>query len=97
MTLSAEHTAARRAVARAHHPDVGGDPDVYAAELAAVERRFVTAPATFGTAPATFGTEPSTFEPITFRRSVWKHRKRSVTTAVVRSLNRVRSKRYFEI
>ena len=90
MTRSAEHTAARRAVARAHHPDVGGDPDVYAAELAAVERRFVPA-------PATFGTEPSTFEPITFRRSVWKHRKRSVTTAVVRSLNRVRSKRYFEI
>lgn len=90
MTRSAEHTAARRAVARAHHPDVGGDPDVYAAELAAVERRFVPAPATFGTAPATL-------EPITLRRSVWKHRKRSVTTAVVRSLNRVRSKRYFEI
>lgn len=83
MTRSAEHTAARRAVARAHHPDVGGDPDVYAAELAAVERRF--------------GTAPATFEPITLRRSVWKHRKRSVTTAVVRSLNRVRSKRYFEI
>lgn len=44
MTRSAEHTAARRAVARQHHPDVGGDPVVYAAELAAVERRF--APAT---------------------------------------------------
>lgn len=83
MTRSAEHTAARRAVARAHHPDVGGDPDVYAAELAAVERRF--------------GTAPATLEPITLRRSVWKHRKRSATTAVVRSLNRVRSKRYFEI
>ena len=83
MTRSAEHTAARRAVARAHHPDVGGDPDVYAAELAAVERRF--------------GTAPAIFEPITLRRSVWKHRKRSATTAVVRSLNRVRSKRYFEI
>lgn len=83
MTRSAEHTAARRAVARAHHPDVGGDPDVYAAELAAVERRF--------------GTTPATFEPITVRRSVWKRRKRSATTAVVRALDRVRSKRYFDI
>lgn len=90
MTRSAEHTAARRAVARAHHPDVGGDPDVYAAELAAVERRF-------GTTPVTFGTVPVTFEPITVRRSEWKRRKRSATTAVVRALDRVRSKRYFDI
>lgn len=44
MTRSAEHTAARRAVAKRHHPDVGGDPDVYAAELAAVDRKFGAAP-----------------------------------------------------
>ncbi|MDJ0393668.1 hypothetical protein QMK17_10035 [Rhodococcus sp. G-MC3] len=42
----AEHTAARRAVARKHHPDVGGDPDVYAAELVAVERRYSNQPPT---------------------------------------------------
>ncbi|MFC8177627.1 MULTISPECIES: hypothetical protein [Nocardiaceae] len=46
MSRSAEHTAARRAVARKHHPDVGGDPAVYAAELAAVDRRFSRAPTT---------------------------------------------------
>lgn len=47
MTRSAEHIAARRAVAKAHHPDVGGDANVYAAELAAVDRRFAPTPAAF--------------------------------------------------
>lgn len=59
MTRSSEHTAARRAVARRHHPDVGGDPDVYFAELAAVERRFAPA--------ATTGVEQSRLSRVTRR------------------------------
>lgn len=70
MTRSAEHTAARRAVARAHHPDVGGDADVYAAELAAVERRFATTPET---------------GPVRFRASPWKRRRRTLLRALTRS------------
>lgn len=46
---SDRHTAARRAVARLHHPDVGGDPEVYAAELAAVDRRFAPPTTVFQT------------------------------------------------
>lgn len=35
-----EWQSARRAVARRHHPDVGGDVEVYLAALAEVDTRF---------------------------------------------------------
>lgn len=37
---------ARRAAARRHHPDLGGDTDTYLAALAEVDRRFAAAPTT---------------------------------------------------
>nr|WP_296773947.1 hypothetical protein [Rhodococcus sp. (in: high G+C Gram-positive bacteria)] len=81
MTRSAEHTAARRAVARKHHPDLGGDPEVYAAELAAVERRYNRL--TEAQAPTT-----------AFRReSAAKRRAR----AMFRAITRTRNTRYFDI
>lgn len=39
-TRTADWRAARRAVARRLHPDVGGDPAAYLAAMAAVDRRF---------------------------------------------------------
>ena len=40
-----EWQSARRAVARRHHPDVGGDVEVYLAALAEVDARFGRGPA----------------------------------------------------
>ncbi len=43
--LRSQWRAARRAVARAHHPDVGGEAETLQRELAAVDRRFADRPA----------------------------------------------------
>lgn len=40
MSVPSEYAARRRALIRLHHPDVGGDPDVLTAELAALDREF---------------------------------------------------------
>lgn len=47
-----EWAAARRRVARRHHPDVGGDPDEFVRSLADVDARFTPAPATPGRSAA---------------------------------------------
>ena len=74
MTRSPENTAARRAVARRHHPDVGGDPEVYVAALAAVERRFAESPSAI-------------------EQSRWTRLSRNI----IRSVPKLRRKRYFDI
>ncbi len=43
MTAERHRTAARRRVARRHHPDLGGDPDEFVRAMARVDEQFAAA------------------------------------------------------
>lgn len=85
---AAAYKAARRAVAREHHPDIGGDPARYMAELAAVERRFSVLPS----APNNAASAPTAF-----RRSSVPATLRALPRKIARMRRRVTQRNYFDI
>ncbi|WP_042937799.1 hypothetical protein [Rhodococcus sp. AW25M09] len=85
---AAAYKAARRAVAREHHPDIGGDPTRYMAELAAVDRRFSVLPS----APINAASAPTVF-----RASSMPSTLRSLPKQIARIRKRVTRRNYFEI
>ncbi|ROR92324.1 hypothetical protein [Nocardioides aurantiacus] len=73
--------AARRAVIRRHHPDVGGDPEVLQRELAAVDAAY-DGPA--GTSPQVELRPPGRWQPLA-RRATRARRVVGHRTRVLRS------------
>ncbi|WP_415971553.1 hypothetical protein [Rhodococcus sp. 077-4] len=85
---AAAYKAARRAVARQHHPDVGGDPARYLAELAEVDRLFAVRPST----PANAASAPTAF-----RASSIPSPLRTLPKRIARIHKRVTRRNYFEL
>jgi hypothetical protein len=85
---AAEYKAARRAVAREHHPDIGGDPARYMAELADVDRRFAVLPS----APVNAASTPTAF-----RASSIPSPLRTLPKRIARIRKRVTRRNYFEL
>ncbi|TFI40716.1 hypothetical protein E4P29_23530 [Rhodococcus sp. 1R11] len=85
---AAEYKAARRAVAREHHPDIGGDPARYMAELAEVDRRFAVLPST----PTNTASAPTAF-----RSSSVPTPLRTLPKRIARLRKRVTRRNYFDI
>ena len=85
---AAEYKAARRAVAREHHPDIGGDPARYMAELAEVDRRFAVLPS----APVNPASAPTVF-----RASPIPSPLRTLPKRIARIRKRVTRRDYFEL
>ena len=85
---AAEYKAARRAVAREHHPDIGGDPARYMAELAEVDRRFAVLPS----APIDIASAPTVF-----RASPIPSPLRTLPKRIARIRKRVTRRNYFDI
>lgn len=78
---TAEHDAARRAVARRLHPDLGGDTDEYLLAMTRVDQQFDTAGAS--TPPGTHPEVPTVLHRGSPLGSVWKG-----TRAAVRTMQR---------
>lgn len=85
---AARYKAARRAVARKHHPDVGGDPARYMAELAEVDRKFSVLPSV----PRNTATAPTAFRASTIPLSL-----RALPKRIARIRDRVGRRNYFDI
>jgi hypothetical protein len=85
---AAAYKAARRAVAREHHPDIGGDPVQYMAELAAVDRRFAVLPS----APANAASAPTAFRASSIPSPI-----RTLPKRIARIRKRVTRRNYFEL
>ncbi|KZF06773.1 MULTISPECIES: hypothetical protein [unclassified Rhodococcus (in: high G+C Gram-positive bacteria)] len=85
---AAEYKAARRAVAREHHPDIGGDPARYMAALADVDRRFAVLPS----APVNAASTPTAF-----RASSIPSPLRTLPKRIARIRKRVTRRNYFEL
>lgn len=85
---AAAYKAARRAVAREHHPDLGGDPARYMAELAEVDRRFAVLPLT----PTNAASAPTAFRASPIPSSL-----RTLPKRIARIRKRVTRRNYFEL
>ena len=73
-----EWAAARRAAARAHHPDVGGDPDAFVAALTAIDAAYghVREPG-----------DPRVAVIVVVRRAWWRRVAATVTKALRRAVS----------
>jgi hypothetical protein len=94
--VPSEYAARRRALIRRHHPDVGGDADVLAAELEALDREFAERRAVVP--PRVVGTAPIRVRPTGRVRRMSRSAGRAVTRLRARLPRSVPgSRRYFEI
>ena len=75
-------------MAREHHPDIGGDPARYLAELAEVDRKFAVPPQ----APLAFASPPTVF-----RASPIPAPLRTLPKRIARIHKRVTRRNYFEL
>ncbi|WP_299569330.1 hypothetical protein [uncultured Williamsia sp.] len=96
MPVPSEYAARRRALIRRHHPDVGGDAEVLAAELDALDREFAQRRAVVP--PRVVANPPLRVRPTGRVRRL----RRSATRAITRLRGRLPrsvpgSRRYFEI
>lgn len=85
--------AARRAAARLHHPDLGGDPVVFTAALAAIDKTF-TPPAE---RPTLIARHPRRSTLLQLARDARQTLARSAAWIDRGGKSRVRKRRYFEI
>ncbi|MGZ8177930.1 hypothetical protein ACXVUM_08345 [Williamsia sp. SKLECPSW1] len=95
MPVPSEYASRRRALIRRHHPDVGGDPEVLAAELDALDREFAASDAV---PPRIATASPVRVRPTGRVRRLRRTVRRTATRLRTRLPRSVPgSRRYFEI